>query len=44
MERKAEGRNGKKEIAKETYISKAQVCYTTRNVFSQCLYIFVKTT
>jgi hypothetical protein len=40
MEKKGGQRNGKKEIAKETYICKTQVCYTARIVFSYC-YIFL---
>jgi len=36
MEKKGGQRNGKKEIAKETYICKTQVCYTARNVFLHC--------
>jgi hypothetical protein len=36
MEKKGGQKNGKKEIVKETYIYKTQVCYTARNVFSHC--------
>jgi hypothetical protein len=41
MEKKGGQRNGKKEIAKETYICKTQVCYTARNVFVHCdIYLY----